>query len=191
MSTFRQKHISVNSPSKRDRTRAKLLEVALALFERQGYEQTSVGEIAAAAGVVRQTVVNHFSRKDDFVAAWGEQRRAWLAQQSPDTTLTPRAAIAFVFDRLAERNESERALTAALHPHYLAVVRPPVVPAAVLSAVERAQAAGDLRSNLSAAMIAQVLMAIYFDTLTRWLTDPAAPPLAESLHERIGLVVNP
>jgi hypothetical protein len=48
-----------------------------------------------------------------------------------------------------------------LHPYYLAVVRPPVVPAAVLGAVERAQAAGDLRSDVSAAMIAEVLMAIY------------------------------
>ena len=75
--------------TKRERTRAAILDVALELFATRGYEQTSMADIADAAGVVRQTVLNHFPRKDDLVAAWGERRRATL--DAIDTGPTARA----------------------------------------------------------------------------------------------------
>ncbi len=71
---------------KRERTRAQLLECALDLFERQGFEQTTVAQIATAAGVTEMTVYRHFPAKellvlDDpydpvIVAAVAEQPRS-------------------------------------------------------------------------------------------------------------------
>ncbi|MEU8007896.1 TetR family transcriptional regulator [Catellatospora sp. NPDC049111] len=52
---------------RRTRTRARLLECALDLFERQGYEQTTVAHIAAAAGVTEMTFFRHFSAKERLV----------------------------------------------------------------------------------------------------------------------------
>jgi AcrR family transcriptional regulator len=49
---------------RRQRTTEALMTHALDLFERQGYEQTSVAEIAAAAGVSEMTFFRHFPTKD-------------------------------------------------------------------------------------------------------------------------------
>jgi len=48
---------------KRDRTRARLEQAALDLFERQGFEQTTVAQIADAAGVAQMTFFRHFTTK--------------------------------------------------------------------------------------------------------------------------------
>lgn len=48
-------------------TRARILDVALDLFERQGYDATTVAQIAATAGVTPMTVFRHFPTKDAVV----------------------------------------------------------------------------------------------------------------------------
>ncbi|BEH01834.1 hypothetical protein brsh051_11150 [Brooklawnia propionicigenes] len=50
--------------AKRARTRQRLAEAALALFETQGYEETTTAQIAAAAGVSEMTLFRHFRSKD-------------------------------------------------------------------------------------------------------------------------------
>ena len=52
------------APSKKtERTRARLMVTAFELFARQGYEQTTVAQIAAAAGVTEMTFYRHFGSK--------------------------------------------------------------------------------------------------------------------------------
>ncbi|WP_423461817.1 TetR/AcrR family transcriptional regulator [Promicromonospora sp. MS192] len=46
------------------RTRARILDAALDLFERQGYAATTVNQIADAAGVTPMTFFRHFPTKD-------------------------------------------------------------------------------------------------------------------------------
>jgi AcrR family transcriptional regulator len=53
----------VTAPSKRERTRALLQQCALDLFERQGFDETTVGQVAEAAGVTPMTFFRHFSTK--------------------------------------------------------------------------------------------------------------------------------
>src|SRR5512146_1844355 len=50
---------------KRERTRAALIAAALELFERQGYEATTIDEIAAAADVSPRTFFRYFSTKEE------------------------------------------------------------------------------------------------------------------------------
>jgi AcrR family transcriptional regulator len=49
------------------RTRARILDAALDLFERQGYATTTVNQIAAAAGVTQMTFFRHFPTKDSVI----------------------------------------------------------------------------------------------------------------------------
>ena len=53
----------VSSLPKRARTHARLQTVALELFERQGFETTTVAEIAQAADVTPMTFFRHFRSK--------------------------------------------------------------------------------------------------------------------------------
>ncbi len=50
---------------KRERTRAGLIAAALDLFERQGYEATTIDQIAAAADVSPRTFFRYFSTKEE------------------------------------------------------------------------------------------------------------------------------
>ncbi|MGC1213061.1 MAG: TetR family transcriptional regulator [Micromonospora sp.] len=49
---------------KRARTREALVDAAVELFERQGYEQTSVADIAAAAEIGTRTFFRYFASKE-------------------------------------------------------------------------------------------------------------------------------
>lgn len=52
---------------KRERTRQALVDAALELFERNGYEATTVAEIAARAEVGTRTFFNYFPTKEDLL----------------------------------------------------------------------------------------------------------------------------
>ncbi len=49
------------------RSRARILAVALDLFEEKGYRSTTVAQIAAAAGVTSMTFFRHFPTKDSVL----------------------------------------------------------------------------------------------------------------------------
>ncbi|TPX05022.1 TetR family transcriptional regulator [Schumannella luteola] len=49
------------------RTRARILETALALFAEHGYDQVTVGRIASAVGISEMTFFRHFPAKDALV----------------------------------------------------------------------------------------------------------------------------
>jgi len=70
------------------------MECALDLFEAQGYEQTTVGQIAAAAGVTEMTFFRHFARKESVVLAdpYDPVLAAGIAAQPVDLAPLTRAA---------------------------------------------------------------------------------------------------
>jgi AcrR family transcriptional regulator len=57
----------------RDRTRQRVLEVAEDLYRERWYDDVSLREVAAGAGVALQTVVNHFGSKGGLLAAVAER----------------------------------------------------------------------------------------------------------------------
>ncbi|MFE4973894.1 TetR/AcrR family transcriptional regulator [Kitasatospora sp. NPDC056651] len=80
--------------SPRSDTRARIIEVSLELFSEQGYEQTSLREIADRLGVTKAALYYHFKTKDDIVlgivdrmAAPLDETIAWGREQtwSPET----------------------------------------------------------------------------------------------------------
>ncbi|MER5800899.1 MULTISPECIES: TetR family transcriptional regulator [Streptomyces] len=57
--------------------RAELAQVALDLFQRDGFDRVTINDVVAAAGVSRNTFLRYFGTKEDAVLAafdaWGEQ----------------------------------------------------------------------------------------------------------------------
>lgn len=60
-------NISAMGTARRERTHDRLTACALELFERQGFERTTVAEIASAAGVSEMTFFRHFPTKEAAV----------------------------------------------------------------------------------------------------------------------------
>ena len=53
--------------AKKQQTRQMLSEIATGLFAARGFDQVTVAEIAATAGVSKMTVFNYFPRKEDLL----------------------------------------------------------------------------------------------------------------------------
>jgi mycofactocin system transcriptional regulator len=72
-------------------SRAELERVALDLFTSRGFDETTVEDIATAAGIGRRTFFRYYASKND--AVWGdfdaelEKLRRWFAECSPDIGL--------------------------------------------------------------------------------------------------------
>ncbi len=72
-------------------THAELERIAFRLFADAGFDETSVDDIAAAAGIGRRTFFRYYPSKSDLV--WGDfgseldRMRSWLAAVSPDVPM--------------------------------------------------------------------------------------------------------
>ncbi|WCN80646.1 TetR/AcrR family transcriptional regulator [Micromonospora sp. LH3U1] len=87
-------------------TRDRIKAVALELFTEQGYEKTSLREIAERLNVTKAALYYHFKSKDDIVASFVEERlermdtlNAWAATQ-PATLATRRELISRYADTM-------------------------------------------------------------------------------------------
>ncbi|MFF0151452.1 TetR/AcrR family transcriptional regulator [Micromonospora sp. NPDC005203] len=87
-------------------TRERIKAVALELFTEQGYEKTSLREIAERLNVTKAALYYHFKSKDDIVASFVEDRldrmdelNAWAATQ-PATLATRRELISRYADTM-------------------------------------------------------------------------------------------
>ena len=59
---------------KKEETRKKIISKAVDLFNKQGFEQTTVEQIAEAADVAKGTIFNHFPVKEAIVLAYVQKR---------------------------------------------------------------------------------------------------------------------
>src|SRR5215467_8975921 len=66
--------------SSRGGTRERIQSIALELFAEQGYEKTSLREIAERLGVTKAALYYHFKSKEDIVRSFVEDYRAELEQ---------------------------------------------------------------------------------------------------------------
>ena len=94
------------------RSRVAVADIAVGLFQAQGYEATSTAQIAAAAGVSRSTFFRQFRSKDDVIFADHdellEQIGNYFATENDDPWLAVCEAATLVFDRFRERLEIVR-----------------------------------------------------------------------------------
>jgi AcrR family transcriptional regulator len=99
---------------KRKRTRATIARVALELFDRQGFDQTTIPQIAEAAEVSPRTVSSYFPSKEDLAFADADDAmarfEARLRERPPgETTMDAlRSWILLFADEDALREERRR-----------------------------------------------------------------------------------
>lgn len=81
---------------KRARTRVRLLDAALALTREQGFEQTTMQDIARRAGLSTGAIYGNFRNRDDLFMALAE--RQWAP---PKPEIRPGASFAELMDAMA------------------------------------------------------------------------------------------
>lgn len=176
-------------PGRRERRRASTLDqiarTAAALFDAQGFEATTMEQIAAAADVAKGTLYNHFPAKEAVLAHWMHQT---LADDAPrlraalDRPGSFEDKLTRLFGESAQWMQAHREWLLPYFRHRFlhidsevgaARAHPPRDLAAVFAwLIAQAQHDGALRTDLAAEHLAALLHQLYFAALMRWLTLP-------------------
>jgi AcrR family transcriptional regulator len=190
---------------KKQRTREQIALAAARLFARQGFDQTTIAEIARAADVSEQTVYNYFPNKEQLVfdedAAFEARLVSMVRDRAPGKSLSEsvrREAHAFL-DEL-----ERRPVTAALKggmPHLIAIS--PTLRRYWLEMAERHTSAvakalvlerGQALPPAAAAVIARALTSVFVvivDEIGRTMRDGGnRRTVLKTLRRQINLAIN-
>jgi AcrR family transcriptional regulator len=173
---------------KRRQTRQRLAETGLRLFLQQGYDETTLDQIAEAAGVSRRTIFHYFEQKDDILLAWksglGEaMREAILAERSDrpplEVALSALLKLAGQYQaddriRIERLLASTEKLDASKHAKYAEQEQ------AVFEALCALWPAPERRARLRVAAMASI--GALRLAMERWAERGGAEPLAEHLQ---------
>jgi AcrR family transcriptional regulator len=168
--------------------RQRLLAAALELFEAQGFDATTIDQIADRADVARQTVLNHYPAKKDFVAAWGQRRRHELDALEDVPGESARDGLHRIMSALAEINVREERLTRQLREQRIV---PQPIPQAMFLILRGGRERAEIAGSADPQVAAEIVAAVYFDTLSRWLIDQEPGfDLRQELSSRLDLLLN-
>ncbi len=167
----------------------RLREAALELFEERGFEQTTVAEIAARAGLTERTFFRHFADKrevlfrgseglrDALVAAVDQAPASASALQAVSAALE--AAGALFAPEFARRRRAVILATPELQERELIKL------ASLTDALADALRRRGVRDPV-ARLAGETGMAVFRITFERWVTDPGRRSWAEHLHDALA-----
>jgi AcrR family transcriptional regulator len=172
------------------RVRSRIYDAALELFTRQGYDQTTVDEITEAADVARGTFFNHFQRKEDLIAAWGEDRRDQLRGGLAAAELAPgdgtQQTLLHCMSLLAEISQRDSARTRAMLAAWVKAGFPlyeqPYVSTMFAEFVDAGRKRGEVLDAVEPRLAGHILRDVYLGTLYRWAQPGAQMDLETELH---------
>jgi AcrR family transcriptional regulator len=169
----------------------RLLGAALALYRENGYDQTTVAEIAERAGLTERTFFRYFGDKREVLFA-GQGRLLELyaatiaAAPEPATPLDMVAAAlqagAPVFE---ERREFGRQRQAVIDSHPELQEREQLKRAAMAAAMTEALRRRGA-TELAASLAAEVAVIAFKTAFSRWVRDPGAPRLSQLIEEALA-----
>ncbi|MGW4525373.1 TetR family transcriptional regulator [Amycolatopsis sp. NPDC004378] len=189
------------TPAGRRRLRRALASAAVDLFAANGYEATTVDDIAAAAGVGRRTFFRYFDAKDDVLFAnhdeiVAEMEEAFAnADPSRDPVEVACSAVGLVLDSYAadldvslKRFALTRAVPSLRDKEVATVDRYQRVLTRYLQA--RFEQQGDDTASLRAAVAAAAIAAANNHVLRRWLRTGGQDDIKTSAAEAFALVAD-
>lgn len=182
--------------NRRERRR-RLEDSALALFERDGYDATTIEHIAAAAGLAPRTFFSYFASKDDLVVADYAQRLdrilRELGAQPADLTAWDALQRAFAAVAVDYEEQADR----IRRRFQIMVTNPSVMARSLqLQAGWEVAVAAALRTrsgvpehDVMAPLLAASALAVMRASVQRWLTAGESlvlPELVEAGFRRLG-----
>jgi len=170
--------------------RGRLEQAALALYGERGFEQTTVAEIAARAGLTERTFFRHFADKREVLFAGAGELQDLLVStlaSTPDSA-APIDAIAAALEaaaaRLQERREYSRQRQAVIAANAELQERELIKLASLASAL-----AGTLRRrgvrDPAASLAAEAGIAVFKIAFERWINQTSQQDLPQLIRESL------
>ncbi len=173
-------------PGRRERKKReawqRILDGAVALFAAQGYNATTMEEIAESTDVSRATVFNFFPRKSDLVLAWFEARRAELARRLSERESDPiptSRRLALALRAISQMFDQDPRTGRAMARAWLQAGGPLLAPDSDTSrmfanTIRAGQERGDVDLRIDADRAGLVLFDAYLGVLYRWASREEA-----------------
>jgi AcrR family transcriptional regulator len=170
-------------PTRRERrrleVRERILDAASSLFETQGYDATTVSEIALRADIAYGTFFNHFPSKLDLLRILSDRALHDLFQNVEEVRKQPGSCaehLAQLFESSAARAEDKgprmRELTGAM----MALSFPETathddlrIRLAFRSILEDGHAAGELREGVAVDTLTDVVVGTWYSVFLSWV----------------------
>ncbi len=176
-----------------------MLRRAIDLFNRQGYDATSVADLAADLGVTKSAIYHHFPGKEALLEAALDEALDGLARAVEEAVAATRGESAYA--RLRATVESSVGILVAHLPAVTLLLRvrgnSPVEQSALsrrraiddkLAKLVRAAAAeGNLRADVEPVLVSRLVFGMV-NSLVEWV-DPAGPLDPDTLASTISTVV--
>lgn len=160
--------------SRRNRTHERIRDAANRLFVANGFKNTTVDAIAAAASVSKGTFYLHFDRKEDLLLEYGARRLQRIREMLPDLLIhrkSFREAMNEILDVTVRGKPWSREVTGlAMLAMGTSYERIPVQPPHELfePLIELGQARGEIRDDIPAGPLAQFVVRAILGALRDW-----------------------
>lgn len=180
-------------------TKNKIFNAAVELFLNQGYDQTTIEQIAEKADVAKGTFFIHFPTKSTVLFFLGEQRvsliEEMLAEKLRDIK-SSREKIFSLLNVLAQVNEDSKEITALVIKEVFKTSEidsekesQDRLKILLVKIFEEGQQQGEFERGFNAHDAADIIISIYFYTLFQWLGGVLSRPLAEEYQTRLKIMM--
>ncbi len=196
-----QKAASRQIPGLRERKKARLrqriIDTALRLFRKRGYENTRVDDIVQILEISQPTFFRYFPSKDAVLRDVGRRGFACIAEHLK-SELSSKAATAErlrrLYQALARETEADRplwqavVLAGAMDPVRSPDMRGPegVAIGLLLEILAQGQKCGEVTRAVPVVHLAEFLEGLYHTVVRQWAVDLTGP---HKLTERVGSAV--
>jgi AcrR family transcriptional regulator len=166
---------------------------AMALFAENGYEQTTVAQIAASAGVTERTFFRYFADKREVLFLGGHELETFLAGHvtAAPPAATPLTAIAGALAAAAAAFFTAEHQVRSRQRHLVISSSPDLQERELLKLASLAAAfAAALRergvSDPGASLVAESGVAVFKTAFGRWVSGDASQGLADIIEETLA-----
>lgn len=169
-------------------TLERLQQAAMELFTERGYDQCTVSEIAARAGLTERTFFRYFADKKEVLFSGREQLEAILVERiaGAPAELAPldlaTAALEATAPMFEQRRAHARKRAALIAAHAELHERELIKLAQLTDTIAKALTHRDVDPR-SARLVAETSMAIFKSAFERWIADPKKHDVAHYVRE--------
>jgi AcrR family transcriptional regulator len=188
---------------KRQATQQKIQATAIALFKKQGFEQTTMEQIAEEADIAKGTLYNYFPVKEAILSGFVQQSfsdqqsdRVQSLRKLPDT----RARLTMILTELMNRVQSQSEIfeiylayrirsVISLRPSDNTSERSGIDRLAV-EIIQLGQQSGDIRTDLPMSMLTDLFEFVFVEVAKPFYASPETFKAEEAIAQGIDLFLS-
>jgi len=184
---------------KKKETRQKIINVAMDLIQRQGFNNTTMEQIAEDADVARKTLYNHFPVKeaivDEYVRGIYKESNQQILETLPNFPDT-RSRLLNTLDKVYEQVETNPEIVGIVMGYRLrnmnqgAGYRGGGSQILIAEIIRLGQEAGEIRQDISAKLLVKQIDILRSVVVMDWLNDSSSLELRKEIAKLVDLFLD-